>query len=114
MGTGRAILDWNKSSRFCPACGVRTVSEEAGFKRICPKPATGLDRSKYCPARRSTQSYTHPRLDNSIIVCIVSADGERIMLGRKKRSPPKFFSCVAGFQEPGESIEECVRREARE
>lgn len=114
VGTGRAVLEWNRSAKFCPACGQRTISEEAGWKRICPKPPADTDRSKMCPARRSTQAYTHPRLDNSIIVAIASADGERIMLGRKKRSPPKFFSCVAGFQEPGESIEECVRREARE
>lgn len=89
VGTGRAVLDWNKSSKFCPACGQKTVCEEAGWKRICPKPPAGTDRSKMCPARRSTQSYTHPRLDNSIIVAIVSADGERLFLGRKARSPPK-------------------------
>lgn len=55
-----------------------------------------------------------PRTDPTVIMAIVSADGRRILLGRQRRWPKFWFSTLAGFQEPGESIEEAVRREVWE
>jgi NAD+ diphosphatase len=55
-----------------------------------------------------------PRTDPTIIVACVSADGQRVLLGRQKRWPPHWYSTLAGFMEPGESVEEAVRREVWE
>lgn len=55
-----------------------------------------------------------PRTDPTVIMAVVSADGSRILLGRQRRWPKYWYSTLAGFQEPGESIEEAVRREVWE
>lgn len=56
----------------------------------------------------------YPRTDPTVIMAIVSPDGEGILLGRQKKWPKGFYSCLAGFLEPGESLEEAVRREIHE
>lgn len=56
----------------------------------------------------------YPRTDPTVIMAIISPDGEGILLGRQKKWPPGFYSCLAGFLEPGESLEEAVRREIHE
>lgn len=53
-------------------------------------------------------------LDPVIIVAVLSKDGTKTLMGRQKRFPPGFYSCLAGFLEPGESLEEAVRREVWE
>jgi NAD+ diphosphatase len=53
-------------------------------------------------------------LDPVIIVAVLSKDGSKVLMGRQKRFPPGFYSCLAGFLEPGESLEEAVRREVWE
>ncbi|KAJ3344289.1 NADH pyrophosphatase [Gonapodya sp. JEL0774] len=111
LGEGNSMIDWNVRRRHCPGCGRRTYSEEAGFKRVCgPMPAG----QKPCITAKGLNNFQHPRSDPVVIVAIVSKDGNRVFLGRNKNFPPKQFSCIAGFMEPGESIEECVRREVRE
>jgi NAD+ diphosphatase len=67
-----------------------------------------------CNTRTTLSNLSFPRTDPTIIVAVVSADGKRILLGRSKRFPPNWYSTLAGFIEPAESIEDAVRREVWE
>ncbi len=67
-----------------------------------------------CPTRHGISNLSFPRTDPTVIMAIVSSDGTKLLLGRGKRYPPGWYSTLAGFLEPGESIEEAVRREAWE
>lgn len=102
----RSILSWNLSYKFCPACGGKTSMGDSGYKRVCA--------SSTCKTSRGTVNVSYPRTDPVIIMAIISQDGERILLGRGKRHPPRMWSCLAGFVECGESIEDAARREALE
>ncbi|KAJ5495272.1 hypothetical protein N7539_000388 [Penicillium diatomitis] len=116
----RALMDWNTRNTFCGTCGQRTLSINAGTKRACPPTdvarfAEGLPPNRpECNTRTTLSNLSFPRTDPTIIVAVVSADGKRILLGRSKRFPPKWYSTLAGFIEPGESIEDAVRREVWE
>ncbi|KAI2793915.1 hypothetical protein POX_a00503 [Penicillium oxalicum] len=116
----RALMDWNTRNTFCGTCGHRTLSINAGTKRACPptdaaRAAEGLPQDRpECNTRTTLSNLSFPRTDPTIIVAVVSADGKRILLGRSKRFPPKWYSTLAGFIEPGESIEDAVRREVWE
>ncbi|KAI1321259.1 NUDIX hydrolase domain-like protein [Xylariaceae sp. FL0255] len=117
----RALLDWNARNPFCGGCGERTMSINAGTKRTCPPTdLAGLPEGSEpkarsdCPTRKGISNLCFPRTDPTVIMAIVSADGSKILLGRSKRYPPGWYSTLAGFLEPGESIEEAVRRETWE
>ncbi|KAI0911880.1 NUDIX hydrolase domain-like protein [Ustulina deusta] len=117
----RALLDWNARSPFCGGCGERTMSTNAGTKRVCPPtdlagvPEGGEPKKRAdCPTRHGISNLSFPRTDPTVIMAIVSSDGTKLLLGRGKRYPPGWYSTLAGFLEPGESIEEAVRREAWE
>ncbi|KAK1826923.1 peroxisomal NADH pyrophosphatase NUDT12 [Podospora conica] len=119
-GYARALLDWNARNPFCAQCGQPTLSVNAGTKRVCPPTdLAGSDSDtpaprKACATRGTVSNLSFPRTDPTVIMAIVSADGRRILLGRQRRWPRFWFSTLAGFQEPGESIEEAVRREVWE
>ncbi|KAJ3069779.1 Peroxisomal NADH pyrophosphatase nudt12 [Podochytrium sp. JEL0797] len=106
LAQARSILDWHARFKFCSLCGNKTVPKEAGYKRVCS--------AAECVSHTSVQNSCFPRTDPVAIVCIISKDGERVLLGRQKIWPKGMYSCVAGFMEPGESIEAAARREARE
>ncbi|KAI0013886.1 NUDIX hydrolase domain-like protein [Xylariaceae sp. FL0662B] len=117
----RALLDWNNRNPFCGSCGHPTLSINAGTKRVCPPtdlagvPEGGAPKERpACPTRHGVSNLSFPRTDPTVIMAIVSADGTKLLLGRSKRYPPNWFSTLAGFLEPGESIEEAVRRETWE
>ncbi|KAK8027435.1 hypothetical protein PG991_004491 [Apiospora marii] len=117
----RALLDWNARNPFCAGCGGRTLSVNSGHKRRCPPTdyagvAEGNPPKERgdCPTRHGVSNLCFPRTDPTIIVAVVSADGTKLLLGRNKRFPPDWYSTLAGFLEPGESIEEAVRREVWE
>ncbi|KAI1115101.1 NUDIX hydrolase domain-like protein [Nemania sp. NC0429] len=117
----RALLDWNARNPFCGGCGERTMSIHAGTKRVCPPtdlagvPEGGEPTKRAgCPTRRGISNLCFPRTDPTVIMAIVSSDGTKILLGRNHRYPPGWYSTLAGFLEPGESIEEAVRRETWE
>jgi NAD+ diphosphatase len=117
----RALLDWNARNPFCGACGQRTMSINSGTKRVCPPtdlagvPAGGEPKQRAdCPTRRGISNLSFPRTDPTVIMAIVSADGTKLLLGRQKAWPQYWYSTLAGFLEPGESIEEAVRREVWE
>ena len=96
---GRAvqIVDWDRTHQFCGRCGSPTVNQVQ-------------DRSKICPACRLTN---YPRLAPAVIVRVERRDEgvPRILLARAQRFPTAMFSVLAGFVEPGETLEECVQRE---
>jgi NAD+ diphosphatase len=94
--TGKAILGWHASHRFCSACGRESAAILRGWQRKCPG----------CGALH------FPRTDPVVIMLITR--GNSVLLGRSSAWPPGMFSLLAGFMEPGETIEAAVRREVAE
>lgn len=90
------IVDWDKNFTYCGRCGTRTENVPG-------------ERAKKCP---SCGFIRYPRLSPAVIVAIV--DGDRILLARAKRFKRKMYSVIAGFVEPGENFEGCVKREVHE
>lgn len=116
----RALMDWNTRNTFCGTCGHTTLSVNAGAKRACPpRDAALLEKGQSperppCSTRTTISNLSFPRTDPTIIVAVLSCDGKRILLGRQKRFPPHWYSTLAGFIEPAESVEDAVRREVWE
>ncbi|KAI5868173.1 NUDIX hydrolase domain-like protein [Durotheca rogersii] len=117
----RALLDWNIRNPFCAGCGKPTLSINGGWKRVCPPldfagvSEGGAPKERAdCPTRHGISNLCFPRTDPTVIMAIVSVDGTKLLLGRNKRFPPYWYSTLAGFLEPGEGIEEAVRRETWE
>lgn len=96
LAYARAMVTWHERHRHCGVCGSATESVEAGHARRCTA----------CDARH------FPRVDPAIIVLV--ADDDRCLLGRQASWPAARYSTIAGFVEPGESLEEAVRREVHE
>jgi NAD+ diphosphatase len=94
MATGLAI--WHDTHRFCGRCGAETTVDWAGHRRLCPS----CGREHF------------PRTDPAIIVAVTHDD--RLLLARNPAWPPGFASVLAGFVEPGESLEDAVIREVKE
>jgi NAD+ diphosphatase len=96
LAEAKAILGWHTRHRFCPNCGAATRPTQGGWRRDCP----------VCKVEH------FPRTDPVVIMLPVA--GDRCVLGRSPRFPATMWSCLAGFAEPGETIEEAVRREVAE
>jgi len=94
----KALLLWQTRARFCPACGTPTQVRRAGHSTRCSNADCGLEQ--------------FPRTDAAIIVLVT--DGPRALIGRQAGWPPKRYSTLAGFVEPGESLEDALRREVHE
>ena len=109
----RSFIDWNNRNTFCSACGSRTLSVQAGSKVICPPTDAGASRPP-CPTRTGVHNTAFPRTDPTLIAAPVSHDAKRVLLGRGKRWPQNYWSCLSGFVEPGESMESATRREVFE
>ncbi|KAF9362278.1 NADH pyrophosphatase [Mortierella sp. NVP85] len=116
VAQARALADWNRRNRFCAGCGQKNLTLEGGHKRACPPTILqdGQEVPTTCLAHKGVQNFTYPRTDPVVIVCVISADGERVLLGRQAIWPRGMYSCLAGFLEPGESLEEAARREVKE
>lgn len=103
LAYARAITYWHVRHRYCGDCGAVSHAAEGGHLRVCGDPACGQKH--------------FPRTDPAIIVLVLhrGADGEeRCLLGRQREWPETLFSAVAGFVEPGESLEDAVVREVAE
>lgn len=98
LAYARALEVWRSRHRFCGVCGKPTVPERAGHVIRC---TNAVCRHEF-----------FPRLDPAIIVLVT--DGERALLGRQASWPQGRFSTIAGFVEPGESLEDAVAREVME
>lgn len=110
----RSLLDWNARNRYCSACGGLTLSVHAGAKVVCPPSDAGVARKSACPTRIGLHNQAFPRTDPTVIIAPISADAKRVLLGRGKKWPANYFSCLSGFVEPGESLEVAARRETYE
>ncbi len=96
LGQAKAVIDWHQRHGYCARCGAPTAIADAGYKRVC--------------TRCNTEHF--PRTDP--VVIMLATQGDACLLGRGKKFPPGMYSALAGFVEPGETIEEAVRRELRE
>lgn len=112
----RSYLDWHNHNKFCSSCGSPTLPIHGGTKIICPpKDASQPNRvHKNCQTRTGLHNTAFPRTDPTLIAAPVSSDGKRVLLGRGKRWPENYFSCLSGFIEPAESLESATRREVWE
>lgn len=97
-GQARNLLHWHKQHAYCGQCGGVTVLAKGGWRRQCTA----------CGAQH------FPRTDPVVISAVLSPDGERCLLGRQAKWPKGRYSCLAGFVDPGETLEEAVRREIHE
>lgn len=98
MASARALFYWHRRHLFCGVCGAPTASAEAGHLRKCTNPECGAPH--------------FPRTDPAVIMLVT--DGERCLLGRRPGRENFMYSTLAGFVEPGESLEEAVAREVME
>ncbi|KAI9798691.1 MAG: NADH pyrophosphatase [Piccolia ochrophora] len=113
----RSVLDWNARNPFCGTCGQPTLSTSAGHKRACPPSDASLPPTtprRPCSSRGTLSNLSFPRTDPTIIVAVLSSPPTHVLLGRQARFPPNWYSTLAGFLEPGESVEDAVRREVWE
>lgn len=99
---GRAVqlITWDRTHTYCGQCGAQTERLDNERARRCPQ--CGL--------------VSYPRLSPAIIIAVVrrTAQGGRLLLARNHRFPPGRYSVLAGYVEPGETLEECARREVQE
>ena len=95
-GLANQLVQWNKNHLYCGRCGNPTENKTDERAKICPR--CGL--------------INYPRLSPAIIVAVIKDN--QILLANSQRFPAKFYSVLAGFVEPGETLEECVKREVRE
>jgi NAD+ diphosphatase len=96
LAEAKAMLHWHARHRYCSNCGIKTDVVDAGWKRACPA----------CKAEH------FPRTDP--VVIMLAVHGDRGLLGRSGRFAATMWSCLAGFVEPGEAMEDAVRRETQE
>ncbi|KAF9022284.1 NAD+ diphosphatase [Hymenopellis radicata] len=108
----RSLVDWNSRNKFCPACGSPTYSMWGGWKISCSTLLPWAPKSdKPCPTAKGLHNFTHPRTDPVVIMIAIDETGDKVLLGRNKKFPGKFYSALAGFMEPGETFEDAVLRE---
>ncbi|MEO0496598.1 MAG: NAD(+) diphosphatase [Pseudomonadota bacterium] len=98
LAQGAALLAWNRGAKFCGVCGGETVMQMGGYRRACTQ----------CGQRH------FPRTDPVVITLPVDQMGDRCILGRSPHFPPGMVSCLAGFVDAGETLENAVRRETHE
>jgi NAD+ diphosphatase len=96
IAMAKSMVSWHQRHGFCANCGARTAMREGGWKRECP----------------NCKTEHFPRTD-PVVITLVSS-GDKCLLGRQPRFPPGMYSCLAGFVEAAETIEDAVRREVFE
>lgn len=98
LAQGAALLAWHASHKHCARCGAECRMADSGYKRICTQ----------CEAPH------FPRTDAVVIMAVLTPDDDHILLGRSPHFPEGMYSCLAGFVEAGETLENAVRRETAE
>ena len=100
VAQARSLFNWHSQNSFCTRCGSSSRPMMAGLQRECTNSSCG--------------TVIFPRIDPVVIMLVVSSDGKQCLLGRNHGYPGRLVSALAGYMEPGESIEEAVRREILE
>lgn len=95
-GRAAEILEWERTNRYCGACGSPTVQKDGEWAKVCP----------------ACRAEFYPRVTPAVIVLV--RDGDRALLARSHRFPPGRYSTIAGYVDPGETLEEAVAREVQE
>ena len=100
IAAAKSLVTWHQRHGFCANCGTRTRMTQGGWKRDCP----------------SCKTEHFPRTDPVVIMLVTqkTVTGDRCLMGRQKQFPPGMWSCLAGFVEVAETIEDAVRREILE
>jgi NAD+ diphosphatase len=98
LAYARAMVIWHHNHRYCGRCGATAVITESGHSRTC--------------TNASCNYRSFPRTDPVVITLVTH--GDKCLLGRQAVWPPGIYSCIAGFVEPGETLEHAVRREGAE
>lgn len=93
IAMAKSLVSWHQRHGFCANCGTRSAMAEGGWKRVCP----------------NCKTEHFPRTDPVAIMLVEK--GDKCLLGRQKQFPPGMYSCLAGFIEAAETIEDAVRRE---
>jgi NAD+ diphosphatase len=96
LAQARSLLHWHERHRYCAHCGAATHAKDAGYKRVCP----------------SCRAEHFPRTDPVVIIAVRRSNS--LLLGRQASWPAGMYSTLAGFMEPGETIEDAARREVKE
>ena len=96
VGHANQIIHWDRTNQFCSRCGGHLEPETERRVKVCPRCGTA----------------NFPRISPAIIVAVIRAN--KLLLARAHRHPPGLYSVIAGFIEPGETLEDCVRREVKE
>jgi len=102
----KSMFHWLDRYRYCATCGNIMITEEAGYKRTCSV--------KDCRSNKGVHNTCYPRSDPTVIMCISTKDHAKCLLGRKAAFPHTMYSCLAGFIEAGEVVEDAVVRETKE
>jgi NAD+ diphosphatase len=98
LAQAASLVAWNQSTLFCGRCGQQTQSKAGGYRRECP----------------GCRSLYFPRTDPVVIMLVIDEQRDLCLLGRSPHFREGMYSCLAGFLEPGETIENAVRRETHE
>lgn len=93
VAMAKSLVSWHQRHGFCANCGAKSSMAEGGWKRVCP----------------SCKTEHFPRTDPVVIMLVEK--GDKCLLGRQKQFPPGMYSCLAGFVEAAETIEDAVKRE---
>jgi NAD+ diphosphatase len=93
IAMAKSLVSWHQRHGFCANCGTKSSMAEGGWKRVCP----------------SCKTEHFPRTDPVVIMLVEK--GDKCLLGRQKQFPPGMYSCLAGFVEAAETIEDAVKRE---
>lgn len=98
LAEAASLTGWHMRHKYCAKCGGNTVNEQGGWRRSC----------------QSCDAMHFPRTDPVVIMNVVDPKTGDVLMGRQERFPEGMFSCLAGFVEPGETLEDAVRREVLE
>lgn len=117
----RSLFEFHSRHAFCGTCGSPTVSEQGGTRRRCTKnievvePTSTGDSTKLSNSQHaSCDGMWFPRIDPVVIMLILDSTGNQVLLGRQRKFRNGLFSCLAGFMEHGEGVDDAVRREVFE
>ena len=100
LAYARALAHWNRTHLYCGRCGSHTESRKSGHERVC--------------SRVDCKHSHFPRTDPAVIMLVTHPFEEKCLLGNNKRFQGLRYSTIAGFVEPGESLEQAVTREVKE